>query len=87
MSFKSNFYKGIISMCTSLFIKYEIEAVANQKVKSLRGKQLFTIFLIIIRSISHRVKNINSSPSFATSLIYNFGDDIRFLSSLVSLNL
>lgn len=74
-------------MCTSLFIKYEVEAVANQKVKSLRGKQLFTIFLIIIRSISHRVKNINSSPSFATSLIYNFGDDIRFLSSLVSLNL
>lgn len=73
-------------MCTSLFIKYEIETVANQKVKSLRNKELFTIFLIII-SISHRVKNINSSPSFATSLIYNFGDDIRFLSSLVSLYL
>lgn len=72
-------------MCTSLFIKYEIET-ANQKVKSLRNKELFTKFLIII-SISHGVKNINSSPSFATSLIYNFGDDIRFLSSLVSLYL
>lgn len=43
-------------MCMSLFIKYEIETVANQKVKSLRNR--------IVYYISYYYKHITWSQKY-----------------------